>query len=306
MLLSLTAAVLLAQAAPVLTLDEAYRLAESQNKDLQVARARLEQTDLLSRRAWGGYLPQLSVNGTYAWNSATAKIALPTGFAIRDLGIVPPNQPEGLPGAPTTLIQVPTSIIEAVIQPEHSLTGTLQLSQAVIVPQLWFAIGNANLAEKAATLSVENARREILFATAQIYYGAEGLRQALEVQQRLLDVNLAREKDAEVRFNAGTATKVALLRAQIERARAEQDVQRTRNSYRGLKVALATLMGRSDANFEVAAPTAPGELSAVEELMRRQIRGRISSPHARTSSSPRDNAARCGPATPPPSAPSPA
>lgn len=274
MFLSLTAALVLAQAHPVLTLEEAFRLADAQNQDLQAARARLLQADELSRKAWAGYLPQLTANGTYTYNSAEAKITLPTSYYIRDVGTpqgpaFDPSREPGLdnpPGMQTSLIQVPAEFIEAEIQPKHALNGAIQLSQGIVVPQLWTAIGNANLAERAANLSVESARRDILLGTAQLYYGAEGLRQALDVQTRLLDVNKAREKDAEVRYRVGTATKVALLRAQIERARAEQDVQRTRNAYQGAKIALGTLLAR-DPNFEVTPPAAPPELIPTEQLL---------------------------------------
>ena len=40
-------------------------------------------------------------------------------------------------------------------------------------------------------------------------------------------------------------------------ARAEQDVRRAENSYASAKVALATLLSRDDANFEVQAPEPP-------------------------------------------------
>lgn len=274
MLLTLTAAVLLSQSQPVLTLEEAFRQAEAQNQDLLAARARLTQADEISRRAWAGYLPQLTANGTYTYNSAEASISLPTSYYIRDVGqpqgpVFDPTREPGLdnpPGAQTSLIQVPAEFIEAEIQPKHALSGTVQLSQAIIAPQLWSAIRNANLSERASQLSVENARREILFATAQLYYGAEGLREAMEVQERLLSVNRAREADAEVRFRVGTSTKVALLRAQIERARAEQDLQRTRNAYRGAKIALATMLAR-EADFEVARPAAPPAPPGTEALL---------------------------------------
>lgn len=283
MLLTIVAAVALAQAQPqslpVITLEESFRLAESQNTDLAAARARLRQADELSRKAWSGYLPQISAQGTYTYNSVEAKLPMPTGYAIRDLGMPtsapqPPNDPydpsqppgEGnLPGAPTTLVQVPTDIEEVVVQRKHSVNGIVQLSQGIIVPQLWPAIRNANLAEKAAGLSVENARREILFATAQLYYGAEGLREAIDVQERLLTVNREREKDAQVRYQVGTVTKVALLRAQIERSRAEQDVQRTRNAYLSMKAALATVIARDD-QFEVTRPPVPPAPPGLQQL----------------------------------------
>ncbi len=269
MLLTAIATLVVAQAQPVLTLEQAFQQAQESNLDLQVARARLTQADEISRKVWSGYLPQLSLSGNYTYNSDEAVIGLPTGYFIRDVGTTQGQPPAGgeVPGAPTTLIQVPSGFLETEIQKKHMFNGTAQLTQGLIVPQLWPAFRNANLAERAAELSVENARREILFATAQLYYAAEGLREAVGVQERLLEVNRQHEADAETRFQVGTVNKVALLRAQIERTKSEQDLLRTRNAYASAKIALATLLNRP-ADFEVTRPTEPAPVGSPEELLK--------------------------------------
>jgi outer membrane protein TolC len=104
-----------------------------------------------------------------------------------------------------------------------------------------------------AELTVRNARREILFATAQLYYGAEALREALGVQQRQLETLRQHENDAKVRYEVGTVPRVSYLRAQIETARAEQDFRRTQNAYLSAKSALAALLNR-EPDFDVARP----------------------------------------------------
>jgi len=71
---------------------------------------------------------------------------------------------------------VPSSLIEATIQPLNQLGAQAQLSQAIIAPALWPAIRAAYLGEEVAKLNVENARREVLFGAAQLYYGAAALK----------------------------------------------------------------------------------------------------------------------------------
>ena len=274
MLLTAIATLVVAQAQPVLTLDQAFQEAEANNLDLQVARARLTQADEISRKVWAGYLPQLSVSGNYTYNSDEAVIALPNGYYIRDVGqpqgpaYDPAREPgvDNPPGAQTSLIQVPSGFTTAEIQKQHMFSGAAQLSQGLIVPQLWPAFRNASLAERAVELTVENARREILFGTAQLYYAAEGLREAVGVQERLLEVNRQHEADAETRFKVGTVNKVALLRAQIERAKSEQDLLRTRNAHASAKLALATLLNRP-ADFEVSRPPSPTPVGSPDELL---------------------------------------
>lgn len=251
-------------ARPVLTLEAAMDQAREKNQDLAVVRARLEQAWEISKRAWSGYLPQISVGGAYTRNNVGAQISLPTGYYIRDLGSpqgppFDPTQPPSVanpPGGQTSFTLVPSGLQTATIQKRDMWSGQAQFVQPLIVPPLWAGIHGAFVAQKAAELNVENARRETLFAVAQLYYGAVALRETAAVQQRLLDINRQRTRDAEVKFEAGAVPKVFLLRAQIDLARAEQDVRRARFSYASAKSSLAALLDR-EPDFEVAPPPEP-------------------------------------------------
>jgi outer membrane protein TolC len=241
MLLTSIAAILLAQAQPVLTLEQAYREAQANNLDLKVTHARLAQVDELSAKVWSAYLPQVSVGGNYTLNTADVGFTFPTA----------PGQPPG----PT--IQ---------IQKKHAFAAQAQLLQALIVPELWPTIHNASLAEHAAEQITGYTRLEILFATAQLYYATEAFREAIAVQDELLEVNRQHEKDASARFDAGTVTKVAVLRAQIERAKSEQDVLRTRTAYEAARLALATWLNRKP-DFDVVRPAEPAAPASLEQLV---------------------------------------
>lgn len=252
-LLALTLAV--TAAGPVLTLDEALAEAQRNNLELKAARARLEQAEQASRKAWAGYLPSITASAAYTRNQYEARIPFPVGSNIRDVG-TPTSEPGTLPGAPTTLQIVPDEVLDITIQPFNALNAQLELRQALLVPTLWAAIKAATQAERLAEFSTEAQRREILFAVAQAFYGAAASQAALTAQQRLLELNLAREKDTQARFEAGTVTRVAVLRAQLDRTRAEQDLLRSRNALAAAKLVLATLLQR-DPDFELAPPPEP-------------------------------------------------
>ncbi|HYV48928.1 MAG TPA: TolC family protein [Myxococcaceae bacterium] len=249
--------------APVLTLDQALKDAQAHNPDLQVAQARLQQAKQLSWKVWAGYLPQITVGGSYTHNNVGAKIPFPLAYVVRNAGgptsgpddYSDPNLP---PTSPTTYIALPstTAVINVEIQKQEQLGAQAQLTQALLVPALWPAIANAYTAEKVATLGTETARRELLFGVAQLYYGAAGLKTAIGVQERLLSLAKDREKDADLRFRAGASLKLGLLRAQIDRSRAEQDLKRAQNSYAAAKQGLATLLDRAP-DFEVEQPASP-------------------------------------------------
>jgi outer membrane protein TolC len=259
-------------AGPTLTLDAAFQQAREKNLDLKVAQARLQQAQLVSNKVWANYLPQLSAGASYTRNSAEAKFQLPTVYGVRDMsafaGSVDGDPHPEYPGEPTPYVAFPYQLSDPItIQPYNQLGAQIVLNQAIIAPALWPAIKAAYLAEDTAELGIENARREILFAVAQLYYGAVGAREALEVQRKILETNLAHEKDAELKYRNGAVPKVALLRAQIDRTRAEADVQRSENLYNSTRSALATLLNR-DTNFEVVAPPelpAPPEMSKLTD-----------------------------------------
>ena len=239
---SLVAALLLAQSGspPIVTLDDALREARQKNLDIQQAEARLRQAQQASAKAWSAYLPQVTAQGSFTYNDPAARFVLPAGTFGPD---------------ETTVT----------ITPWEQLGAQAEARQALIAPALWPTIASAYTGERVAALGTENVLREVLFGVAQAYYGAASLKQLVAVAEGQLALTREREKDARVRFQAGAAPKVALLRAEIDRAQAEQDLKRAQNSYGSARLALGTLLGRSD-DFEVDIPprqmTPEGDLEA--------------------------------------------
>ena len=242
-------------ASPVLTLDEALAEAQHKNLDLKAARARLAQAEQASGKAWAGYLPTVNATGSYTRNSDEARFAYAPRSVIRDTGS-PTSGPDDGPGSPTTLENVPVDVVDLLLQSRNQFAAQLEVRQALIVPQLWATIQAATQSEHLAALTIEAQRREILFAVAQAYYGAAASQAAVRAQTHLLELNQAREKDTQARFSAGTVTTVAVLRAKLDRTRAEQDLLRSNNALAAAKLALSTLVQRSP-DFELAEPPEP-------------------------------------------------
>lgn len=252
---------------PILTLSEALERAHTHALELRISEERLAQAQILARKAWALHLPQLSASAVVARNSEAVILDLPTSFAIRDVGrptsypraMLPPYDPSkpfsptNLPGEATNYALIPTSSEEFVIQQELQYGFQAQLSQALVAPQLWFAIGNARAAERAAAAAVDAARTDLLFGVAQLYLGAVTLKESAAVQERTLETWRRHEADAERLVAQGVAPRLALLKARTDRARAEQDLLRARNAYASARQSLATLLDRDDA-FDVTAP----------------------------------------------------
>jgi outer membrane protein TolC len=258
--------VALSQTSSVLTLDDALARASEANLDLAAVRERVAQAREELWKAWSQQLPQLTGGASYTRNSQEVRLDLPTGFHVRDTGVLQgPPAGGAVPGAPTTYAVVPSGVMEAVIQRRDQLGAQVQATQALLAPQLWFAIDAAGLGARAAERSLSAARQDVLFGVAQAYYGMASLAEALDVANRLVEIARRQEADARARYLAGTVPKVALVRAEIDRARAEQDVVRATNAHASARVGLALLLDRPP-DFEVVRPPEPALPTDPREL----------------------------------------
>jgi outer membrane protein TolC len=256
---------------PLLTLDTALTAARKRNLDLQAARARYEAAKEIVGQTWAGYLPHLNATGSYQHNNVGAAFAAPAGLYIRQ-GVpetqyyapAPTNLPGTVPNPALTVVPVYSKII---VQEQNQWQGQISGTQNIIAPSIIASIRASTLTARAAELTLDNTRRQTLFGVAQQYYAASGLRQTAEVQAQLLEIETARVKDAQVRFDAGSVNRIFLLRAQIDKSQAEQNLRASRYAYTASKSALAVLLERSP-DFEVDMPpdpVLPKELNQLEE-----------------------------------------
>jgi outer membrane protein TolC len=215
-----------------LTLMEAIEAARSQNLDIQQLDAKVQAARQLTWKAWSAYMPWIQGSAGIVRNQYEVAFALPTGLP-------PPNDS-----------------VTTTVQPYVQAQGQVKLSQAVIAPQAAVMIANAYKAEKTIDYNVQQARRDVLFGVARLFYGVAGLQELAAVQERQVILTKERERDSRVRFEAGTGTKVGLLRAEIDRAQAEEDLKRSQIDFQRARLALATALDRPD-DFDIVIPESP-------------------------------------------------
>ncbi len=213
----------------VLTLREALEAARGQNLEIQQLDARVQAARQLTWKAWSSYLPQVNAGVQLLRNQYEISFEIPTG---------------------------PTTSATTVVQPMNQTQGQVRLNQALVAPQAIVLIQNAYKAERTIDYNIMQARRDILFGVAQLYYGVASLQELTLVQERQVVLTKERERDSRVRFEAGTGTKVALLRAEIDRAQAEEDLKRAQIDFQRARLALATALDRPD-DFDIVLPTSP-------------------------------------------------
>lgn len=260
------------EAAPreVLTLEGALSQARARSLELKIASERLAQAETLSRKAWSYYRPQVSLSASYDWNSDDVALDLPTSFAIRQLvdqngnpvnypnlpaqDPTKPVSPKNPPGLPTSYLLYPLSSEELELERRQQYGVELEVQQALFAPQVLRAVESAGRAREVALARVEATTQDVLFGVAQLYYGAASMKEVIEVEERALETWRRHETDAMELVAQGVAPRLALLKARTDRARAEEDLIRSRNAYAGARQALATLLDR-DADFDVMRPS---------------------------------------------------
>jgi outer membrane protein TolC len=246
-----------ARGTTILSLREAIDSARTQNLDIKQLDAKVQAARQLTWKAWSSYLPQLTAGGQIARNQYEVSFALPSGYWVRDMGAQQgPAAGGAVPGNPTNFVVYPSAVTESTVVPMVQTTGQVKVNQAILAPQAVVLIQNAFKAERTIDYTIQQTRRDILFGVAQLYYGVASLQELSAVQERQVILTKERERDSRVRFEAGTGTKVGLLRAEIDRAQAEEDLKRSQIDFQRARLALATALDRND-DFDIVIPTAP-------------------------------------------------
>jgi hydrophobe/amphiphile efflux-1 (HAE1) family protein len=207
-----------------LTLEEATRRALAHNADLAVAKARLGEAEAARSRVSTAWLPDAKAIGTFTHNSTEAVLDFST--LLTKMGL-----PAALAPAPT------------VIQKQDTVSAVFNVDQTLFAlsPILMARASDAGIEAQKAALAA--AQREIRFRVAEIFQQSQALDRMVNAAGRALALSDERIRIAQLRRKEGTESELPLLRAQAERARAEQDLVRARLARRQLVEILGILMG---------------------------------------------------------------
>lgn len=238
-------------APPIMTLPDVLARAETSCLDVRLLDEKLVQAEAALGKAWSAVLPTLQGVGSYTRNSVASVIPFPdfrAGFGpspsappdVNDLG---------------SLRVYPTSVLNIEVQPQDQWAGVAQASMPLFLAPAYYAIAAARRAVALTENGVAHAKNELFFGIAQLYYGAVATARVVELAERQLGGATESERVARSRYEAGELVRMGYLRAGVDRARAEQDLQRAKNAYATTHLALATLVG-IDEPFSVEAPAA--------------------------------------------------
>lgn len=260
-----------------LSLAAVLERVRERNVSIRSAKTSVIAADGQVQKAWTAWQPNVQAVGQLQFNSVEAKFdssQIVVGVA-QSLGPAFGLTPETVAGIVANLqanAPEPT-----VIQPIVSLVGQLSAKQLLFNIN---AVRGPGVAEKGreATLGVVQATEdELTFAAAQLFVSINGLRSLEAAAQRASQVADRRIQDAKAQLEAGTATRLAVTRAETDKATSEGQILALRAQQTGLLASLRGLMGATEEAVElVNAPLDQQlkiELPAVQET-RSKVRAR--------------------------------
>lgn len=233
---------------PILALKDVLGRVKANNARLRAAEAGIEEARGRQQRAWTAWQPTIDAVGQLTLNSVRAQ------FDTAGL----------IQGVATALdLPVPADLASRLpppieIQPNVQWAGVLLARQTLFDIAALRAPGVAAKGTRAAELGAEAVEDEVLYRAARLYAGLVGLAELEAASTRAITVAERRIQEAEAQLEAGTATQLAVTRAETDRIVAEGQRLGLRQQQRSAMAALGALMG-TDGAFEVT--SAPFEES---------------------------------------------
>ncbi|MHB1000899.1 MAG: TolC family protein [Armatimonadota bacterium] len=232
-------------AASTLTIDEAVRIALENNPDLRAARRQADAARARVDAAESGRLPQVDASVDYRRVSETQSIEIPS--------------PD--PDVPPRTIEIGN---------QDSLVGTVSARQSIFSGgRVSAQISRAEALAAYAESRVNTTEAQLAFQVRQAYYSV--LLNLSLVRSAEQDLAAARSQlsAATARFEAGTAPRFDVLRAQTQVSEAEQSLVEARNQVEITQVTLNRLLGVPLSNrYTLAEPqTAPFPSQDMQSLV---------------------------------------
>jgi outer membrane protein len=270
----------------VLTLDEALRLAAGRSYDLRVAQARLKESEAGVQKAWSVLLPNISLGANYTFNypEITAQLGDPAQFEqqallfnsiadITEQGAAQATDPLQQAAALQRAEQLRKTARELqsaeipsfVIQPAHVVDGNLTFAMPLFNGRAFPLLQNAYAGVDLTKMAIDQAKAAVLWGTTRTFYQVAAAKQIAAITREQSESARRQYTLAQQRFEQSMLTGLALERAELEVARAEQQERLATGGERLAKGALASLLGLLE-DFDVVdpPPVAPLEDAAVD------------------------------------------
>ena len=239
-----------ARADKPLALEEALEIARVNNRDLRVARARLEQSSANIEQAWSALLPQISAQGKYTHNYK--EVALDLGqmnqgvIGLADAiqaGSSDPAQSAAIAAFEQRLRSAAAAQAPIIIQKGEQLDLAVSATVPLVVPYAYDALRAARQSHRSNGANFETSEATVLLSVAQAYFAAAGADELVGAREHAVAVATETYENAKVRVEAGIVNRVEMTRAEVAVVRAKQNRAEAMNTRTAAYRSLATLIG---------------------------------------------------------------
>lgn len=222
-----------------MTLERAVRLAAERHEGPRAAVERARAADARVDRAHAGFLPDLTLRGTYTRNAFENKRSFTN---------------------PATMMPETT-----ITQHHDALDANATLGLSLFNASAFPLLKQAKLDREAAELRATDASRLAGFDAALAFLSVLGTEQVVTAAERRVELARTNLAEARARTAAGLAGSNDVTRAELEVASAERDLVRARGDVDAARLELGYLVGEAvggplvvpDALLEEARGTAP-------------------------------------------------
>ncbi|HEY5619970.1 MAG TPA: TolC family protein, partial [Vicinamibacterales bacterium] len=202
-----------------LTIDRALELAITHNEGLKVTNERLRESQAHVAQARAAFLPSLDLNFLYTPTQASPVLRIPTG-------IFGPNE----------------QTFRANLIRENVVR--FDISQPIYTGgRLAHAYGAEAAAQEGSRLELERARHSLTLRVYETFYAALMADQGVQTSDEGVRIAERHLELAQVRYQAGSAARLDVLRAEVELANARARLIRARSnaevSYQSLRTVLS-------------------------------------------------------------------
>jgi outer membrane protein TolC len=204
-----------------LTLAEAITLALANNREILIAKEKIEEARQGIKEAKAGYFPTINLDSTYTRLNETPSMSIPgygsieTGKADNYLSEFSINQPLYTSG------------------------------------RLSYANKQTDLSYQKAQEDLNNAQNKITFEVKKAFYAVLLAQENVEVTEKALDQAKRHLAVVENSFKVGVVSKFDLLRTRVEVANLKPDLIQARNNLRLSQESLANLLSLTSASLEL-------------------------------------------------------
>lgn len=226
-----------------ITLDQAISLADKRNLSLASAHADIEKSRAELKRTWSTLLPTVegSLILTLYDKEETAKLGGGTSIEIR---------------------------------PRENLQGMLQARVPLVNPRAWMGVGVGREGVAVTELTFENARQQVLLATAEAFYNALTAQSLIRVQENMLRAALRHLEVARMRHINGVGSRLDVIRARSEAVRIRQELTMAHSAFDNARDILGILTGKGglplpEEGPAIVAPTGGDEALTESGLTKR-------------------------------------